>query len=43
MEAKRAREEEVLAECAELALDDRPDVSNQNKERREGYMEEWRE
>jgi hypothetical protein len=43
LEAKRAREEEALAECAGLALDDSPDIGQKTKERREAYMQEWRE
>ena len=43
LEAKRAREEEALAECAGLALDDSPDVTEKTKRRREAYMQEWRE
>jgi hypothetical protein len=43
LEAKRVREEEALAECASLALDDSPDIVQKTKDRREGYMQEWRE
>jgi hypothetical protein len=43
LEAKRAREEKALAECAGLALNDNPDICSQTQERREAYMDEWRE
>jgi len=42
-EAKRASEEKALAECAELVLNDSPDICLQTHERREAYIDEWRE
>jgi hypothetical protein len=42
-EAKRAREEKALAECAGLVLNNNPDIYPKTKEWCEVYMDEWRE
>jgi hypothetical protein len=36
LEAKRAREEKSIEECARLDLDDSPDIADSNEKRREG-------
>jgi hypothetical protein len=42
LEAKRVREEKSVQECALLDLDDSPDITASNKERRKGFMMEWK-
>jgi hypothetical protein len=42
LEAKRVREEKSVQECALLDLDDSPDIAASNKERRKGFMMEWK-
>ena len=43
LEAKKAREEKALAECAGLDLNDNPDICEKTQKRREADMDEWRE
>jgi hypothetical protein len=43
LEAKRAEEEKVIAECGQQPLDNRPDIAPETAVRREGLMREWRD
>lgn len=43
LEAKRVREEKSLAECAQLALDDSPEVTESSEKLRKGLVMEWNE
>ena len=43
LEAKRAREEKFIKECAQLGLDDSPDIAESTEKRRKGLMMEWKE
>jgi hypothetical protein len=43
LEAKRAREEKSIEECARLDLDDSPDIAESTEKRRKGLMVEWKE
>ena len=43
LEAMRAREEQSIAECAELDLDDSPEIAESTKLRRQALMSEWKE
>lgn len=43
LEVKRAREEKSLAECAQLALDDNPDIAELTEKLRKGLIMEWKE
>jgi hypothetical protein len=43
LEAKRAREEKSIEECARLDLDDSPDIAESTEKRRKGLMMEWKE
>jgi len=43
LEAKRAREEKSIEECAQLDLDDSPNIAESTEERRKALMMEWKE
>jgi hypothetical protein len=43
LEAKRAKEEKSIEECARLDLDDSPDIAESTEKRRRGLMMEWKE
>jgi hypothetical protein len=43
LEAKKAREEKSIEECARLGLDDSPDVAESTEKRCKGLMTEWKE
>lgn len=43
LEAKRAREAAALEPFANVELDDSPEVTPKVQERRDAYMQEWRE
>jgi hypothetical protein len=43
LEAKKVKEDETFAECTGLVLNDNPDIFQKIKERREGYMQKWKE
>jgi len=43
LEAKRAREEESIEECARLDLNDNPDIAESTEKRRKALMKEWKE
>jgi hypothetical protein len=43
LEAKRAREEMTIEECARLDLDESPDIAESIEEHRKALMMEWKE